>query len=73
MKPAKVLLVFLLMLLVVPALADDAADEKALELARQDAFRSGFSTIVESLNLGTFDLLVSSINREEFIDRIFGL
>jgi hypothetical protein len=73
MKPAKVLLVCLLMLLVVPALADDADDEKALELARQDAFRSGFSTIVESLNLGTFDLLVSSINREEFIDRIFGL
>ena len=73
MNPTKVLLAFLLMLLVVPALADDADDEKALELARQEAFRSGFSTIVESLNLGTFDLLVSSINREEFIDRIFGL
>ena len=73
MKPTKVLLAFLLMLLVVPALADDADDEKALELARQEAFRSGFSTIVESLNLGTFDLLVSSISREEFIDRIFGL
>ena len=73
MKRTKVLLAFLLMLLVVPALADDADDEKALELARQEAFRSGFSTIVESLNLGTFDLLVSSINREEFIDRIFGL
>ncbi len=73
MKPTKILLAFLLMLLVVPALADDADDEKALELARQEAFRSGFSTIVESLNLGTFDLLVSSINREEFIDRIFGL
>jgi tetratricopeptide (TPR) repeat protein len=57
----------------VPALADDADDREELELARQQAFRSGFTTIVESLNLGTFDLLVSSINREQFIDRIFGL
>ena len=73
MKPTKILLAGRCMLLGVPALADDADDEKALELARQEAFRSGFSTIVESLNLGTFDLLVSSINREEFIDRIFGL
>jgi len=67
------LLAFLIVLLVAPALADDADDREELELARQQAFRSGFTTIVESLNLGTFDLLVSSINREEFIDRIFGL
>ncbi len=73
MKPTRALLAFLIVLLVVPALADDADDRKELELARQEAFRSGFTTIVESLNLGTFDLLVSSINREEFIDRIFGL
>ena len=67
------MLAFLIVLLVVPALADDADDREELELARQEAFRSGFTTIVESLNLGTFELLVSSINREEFIDRIFGL
>ena len=73
MKQARALLAFLIVLLVVPALADDADDREELELARQQAFRSGFTTIVESLNLGTFDLLVSSINREEFIDRIFGL
>ena len=73
MKPVRALLAFLIVLLVVPALADDADDREELELARQQAFRSGFTTIVESLNLGTFDLLVSSINREEFIDRIFGL
>jgi len=73
MKPTRALLAFLIVLLVVPALADDADDREELELARQQAFRSGFTTIVESLNLGTFDLLVSSINREEFIDRIFGL
>ncbi len=73
MRPTRALLAFLIVLLVVPALADDADDREELELARQQAFRSGFTTIVESLNLGTFDLLVSSINREEFIDRIFGL
>ncbi len=73
MKPTRALLAFLIALLVVPTLADDADDREELELARQQAFRSGFTTIVESLNLGTFDLLVSSINREEFIDRIFGL
>jgi tetratricopeptide (TPR) repeat protein len=73
MKPTRALLAFLIVLLVVPALADDADDREELELARQQAFRSGFTTIVESLNLGTFDLLVSSINREQFIDRIFGL
>ena len=76
MKQTRALLAFLIVLivlLVAPALADDADDREELELARQQAFRSGFTTIVESLNLGTFDLLVSSINREEFIDRIFGL
>ena len=73
MKPTRALLAFLIVLLVVPALGDDADDREELELARQQAFRSGFTTIVESLNLGTFDLLVSSINREQFIDRIFGL
>ncbi len=73
MKPTRALLAFLIVLLAVPTLADDADDREELELARQQAFRSGFTTIVESLNLGTFDLLVSSINREEFVDRIFGL
>ena len=73
MKQMRALLAFLIVLLVAPAFADDADDREELELARQQAFRSGFTTIVESLNLGTFDLLVSSINREEFIDRIFGL
>ena len=73
MKPTRALLAFLIVLLAVPTLADDVDDREELELAQQQAFRSGFTTIVESLNLGTFDLLVSSINREEFIDRIFGL
>jgi hypothetical protein len=73
MKPTRALLAFLIVLLVVPALADDADDREELELARQQAFRSGFTTIVESLNLGTFDLFASSINHEEFVDRILGL
>jgi len=73
MKSARALPLILIALLVMPAFADDADDPEKLELARQEAFRSGFATIVESLNFGTFDLLVSSINREEFVDRILGL
>ena len=73
MKSTKALQIVLIALLIVPAFADDADDRESLELARQEAFRSGFGMIVESLNLGSFDLLVSSINREEFVDRIFGL
>ena len=73
MKSPKALLLLLIALLIVPVFADDADDRKSLELARQEAFRSGFGMMVESLNLGSFDLLVSSISREEFVDRIFGL
>ena len=73
MRPTKACLPILIALLAVPAFADEADDREKQELAYQEAFRSGFTMIVETLNLGTFDLLVSSINREEFIDRIFGL
>ncbi len=73
MKSTKALQIVLIALLIVPAFADDADDRESLELARQEAFRSGFGMIVESLNLGSFDLFVGSINREEFVDRIFGL
>ena len=73
MRPTKALLPILIALLAVPAFADEADDREKQELAYQEAFRSGFTTIVETLNLGTFDLLVNAINREEFIDRIFGL
>ena len=73
MRPTKAFLPILIALLAVPGFADEADDREKQELAYQEAFRSGFTTIVETLNLGTFDLLVSAINREEFVDRIFGL
>jgi hypothetical protein len=73
MRSTKALPLLLIALLIVPAFADEADDRGKQELAYQEAFRSGFTTIVETLNLGTFDLLVSAINREEFVDRIFGL
>jgi hypothetical protein len=73
MRSTKALPLLLIALLIVPAFADEADDREKQELAYQEAFRSGFTTIVETLNLGTFDLLVSAINREEFVDRIFGL
>lgn len=52
-----------------------AADEDAVQLEqeRQAAFRNGFATIVETLNLGTFDLFVEAIDQNAFLGRIFGL
>ncbi len=73
MRSTKALPLLLIALLILPAFADEADDREKQELAYQEAFRSGFTTIVETLNLGTFDLLVGAINREEFVDRIFGL
>jgi tetratricopeptide (TPR) repeat protein len=66
---------FLITLLIFCTGVADAADEDAVQLeqARQAAFRNGFETIVETLNLGTFDLFVDAIDRNAFLGRIFGL
>ncbi len=73
MQAAKAILLFLLVMPGMLIFADDLDDRKQQELARQEAFLSGFQVIVESLNLGSFDLFVSSIDRDDFLDRIFGL
>ena len=55
------------------AWGDDASDAEQLELQRQDAFRAGFTSIVESLNSGSFDAFEKAFNRAATLDRIFGL
>lgn len=56
-----------------PVLADDAKNAEQEELARQEAFRSGFEQIVNDLNYGSFDSFIGAIDRADMVDRIFGL
>ena len=51
------------------------AQEDAQQLGeqQQQIFESEFPLIVESLNLGSFDLFASSIDKSDFLDRIYGL
>ena len=73
MGSTKTTLLTLLAIFALPGWAGAAENEEQLEQARQAAFQNGFATIVESLNLGTFDLFVGSIDKSDFVDRIFGL
>ena len=63
----------LLFVFAAPVLADEADDEARLEAQQQEAFRAGFTTIIDSLNSGSFDLFTSSVDRDDFFDRVFGL
>ncbi len=56
------------------AIAQSELDEReALEQARQQAFRDGMSAIVGNLNAGSFKLFTKALDKDDFIDRIFGL
>jgi len=50
--------------------AEPVEDE---ELARQETFRAGMQEIVAELNRGSFDRFIAAIDRDDFIERIFGL
>ncbi len=43
------------------------------EAARHEAFRASFVAVIDDLNAGSFDKLISAIDKEDFVDRIFGL
>jgi hypothetical protein len=73
MNKKKTVLLALLVMIVAPTWADDIEDAEKLELQRQELFRTGSALIVESLNLGTFELFASSINKSDFLNRIYGL
>ena len=61
------------MIVVAPAWADDFSAAEKLEMERQEAFRTQFPLIFESLNLGSFELFVAAIDKVDFLDRIYGL
>lgn len=54
--------------------ADDSFTEaEALEERRQQIFQTQAEMLVETLNLGTFEMFISAIDREDFLNRIYGL
>ena len=74
MRPTKTVLLTLLIACAGQGWAQDTvSDAEKLEMERRQIFQAGFATIVESLNLGTFELFNSSINQDDFLDRIYGL
>jgi len=73
MDMKRTVLLALFAIVAAPIWADDVEDAEKQELRQQEFFQTGFPLIVESLNLGTFELFVSSINPSDFLDRIYGL
>ena len=73
MNIKKIVSLALLAAIASPTWAETFEAAEKLEQQRQETFQTGFPVIVESLNLGTFELFVSSINRSDFLDRIYAL
>ncbi len=55
------------------ALADGHEEAEKLEQQQRQMIQSQFELIVESLNLGSFELFAGSIDKSDFLDRIYGL
>lgn len=53
--------------------AEDLARAAAEEESKQEAFRSGFASIVNDLNQQSYDSFVRAVDREDMVDRIYGL
>ena len=75
MKLHRALMSFMLCALFVSpfAAAQDVDEAMQEELRKQEAFRAGFQSIVGDLNAQYFYSFVESINREDMLDRIYGL
>ncbi len=55
------------------AQADELTEAEKAEVARQEAFRAGMTEVVADLNGGSFYRLTAAIDRQELLERIFGL
>ena len=73
MKIKKTVFLSLFVIIAAPIWADEVGEAEKLEAERQEIFQTGFSFIVESLNLGTIDVFVANINASDFLDRVYGL
>jgi hypothetical protein len=56
-----------------PLMADEVEDPAVVEARKQEAFRAGFTSLVNDLNQQYYSSFVGSIDREEMLDRIYGL
>ena len=54
-------------------MAQTPEELEAIEAQKQEAFRQGAETLVQNLNQGSTDFLSRSINRDDFLERTFGL
>jgi len=74
-KTSRILSYLLILTAVVssPIRADELEDLEKAELAKQEAFRSGFAELVEDMNYGSFSRFIESIDQKDFIDRVYGL
>lgn len=61
----------LLLVAVAPVTADE--DPAQVEARKQQAFRAGFAVLVDDLNRQYYGSFVDSIDREDMLDRIYGL
>ena len=55
------------------AAQESLEEREAAEARMQQAFRDGFALIVEDLNNGSFDRFVAAIDKDDMLERIFGL
>jgi len=55
------------------SLADAADDAARAEQASKEAFRAGMEQIVADLNSTLFDSFINAIDRQDMVDRIYGL
>jgi hypothetical protein len=53
--------------------ADEVADAEQAELAKQAAFRTAMASIVEDLNGSWYGSFIDAIDRDDMVERIFGL
>jgi hypothetical protein len=63
----------ILLAMTMPALADEAEDRAAEEARKQEAFRAGFASLVNDLNQQYYTSFVGSIDRDDMLERIYGL
>lgn len=63
----------ILLAMVAPVFADDAEDPAAIEARKQEAFRAGFAALINDLNQQYTGNFVSSIDRDDMVERIYGL
>ncbi|MDJ0813993.1 MAG: hypothetical protein QNJ23_09695 [Woeseiaceae bacterium] len=67
------LLWLILLVAVTPVLADEAEDRAKVEARKQEAFRIGFTLLIDDLNNQYTGSFVNSIDQEDMLDRIYGL